>query len=47
MKLQWNEDGFCTCQLVVITCATVTVCLVIITLIHGFAFRNGRDSRRS
>lgn len=46
MAQQWDEDGFCTCELEVITCSAVAVGLVIITLVHQVPIGSGRSSCR-
>lgn len=46
MAQQWDEDGFCTCELEVITCSAVAVGLVIITLVHQVPVGSGRSSCR-
>lgn len=42
----WDEGGFCTCELEVITCATVAVGLVVVTLIHWVPIGCGWSSCR-
>lgn len=46
MAQQWDEDGFCTCELEVITCSAVAVGLVVITFVHQVPVGSGRSSCR-
>ena len=46
MPQQWDEDGFCTCELEVITCSAVAVGLVVITFIYQVPIGSGRPSCR-
>lgn len=43
---QWDGDGFCTCELEVITCSAVAAGLVVITFIHQVPVGSGRSGCR-